>query len=133
MYIYELMFLIKSLNTPTENFDIKDFIPFNTSSTRSGSQHPRTLSTNHHYFYFNRIVRLWNHMSVIDISLPSHVIIAKPHKILWNHFTTNFNSDDSCTYRYLCPCYRCSRQPTSSNFHNLISATDTNNHLITNM
>ena len=32
MYIYELndiMFLIKSLNTPTKNFDIKDFISFN--------------------------------------------------------------------------------------------------------
>ena len=64
MYIYELndlMFLIKSLNTPTENFDIKDFISFNTSSTRSGSHlklcHPRALSTNHHHFYFNRIVR----------------------------------------------------------------------------
>ena len=84
MYIYELndlMFLIKSLNTPTENFDIKDFISFNTSSTRSGSHlklcHPRALSTNHHHFYFNQIVRLWKHtpcMPAIDISLSSHVI-----------------------------------------------------------
>ena len=79
MYIYEvndLMFLIKS-NTPTEIFNIKDFISFNTSNTRSGSHlklcHPRVLSTYHHYFYFNRIVGLWNHMPVIDISLPTHI------------------------------------------------------------
>ena len=40
MYIYELndlMFLIKSLNTPTDNFDIRNFISLNTNSTRSGS------------------------------------------------------------------------------------------------
>ena len=60
MYIYELndlMFLMKSLNAPTENFDIKDFISFNTSNTRSGSHlklcHPRALSTNHNHLYFN--------------------------------------------------------------------------------
>ena len=36
MYIYELndlMFLIKSLNTPTDNFNIRNFISFNTNST----------------------------------------------------------------------------------------------------
>ena len=79
MYIYEqndLVFLIKSLtHVLLENFDIKDFISVNTSNTRSGSHlklcHPRALSTNHHHFYFNRIVRLWNHMPVIDISLPN--------------------------------------------------------------
>ena len=140
MYIYELndlMFLIKSLNTPTENFDIKDFISLNTSNTRSGSHlklcHPRAQSTNHHHFYFNRIVRLWNHMPVIDISLPSHVIKQNLTKYLWNHFTANFNSDQSCTYHYLCLCYRCSRQPISYNFHDLITATNINNHITTNM
>ena len=65
MYIYELndlMFLVKSLKTQTDNFDIKNFITFNTNSTRSGSHlklcHPRIVSTAHHHFYFNRIVRL---------------------------------------------------------------------------
>ena len=119
------------------SYDIKDFISFNTSSTRSGSHlklcHPRALSTNHHHFYFNRIVRLWNHMPVIDISLPSHVIKQNLTKYLWNHFTANFNSDQSWIYHYLCPCYQCSRQPASSNFLNLITATDTTNHIITNM
>jgi len=129
MYIYELndlMFLIKSLNTPTENFNIKEFISFNTNSTRSGSHlklcHPRALSTNHHHFefYFNRIVRLWNHMPVIDILLSSHVIKRNLTKYLWNHFTTNFNSDHSCTYRYLCPCYKTANliQLPQSNFCN---------------
>ena len=76
MYIYELndlMFLVKSLKTPTDNFDIKNFITFNTNSTRSGSHlklcHPRTVSVAHHHFYFIRIVRLWNmnHLPVINI------------------------------------------------------------------
>ena len=86
MYIYELMFLIKSLNTPTENFDIKDFISFNNSSTRSGSNlklcHPRAL-----HFYFNQIARLWNHMPVIRryiITFTCHQ--AKPHKIFMEPF-----------------------------------------------
>ena len=108
------------LNTPTESFNINSYISFNTNSTRSGSHlklcHPRTLSTTHYHFYFNQIVRLWNHMPVIDLSLPSHVIKRKLTKYLWNHFTLNFNSDQFCTYHYLCPCYRCSRQPISSNF-----------------
>ena len=102
--IYELndlMFLIKSLNTPTDNFDIKNFISFNTNSTRSGSHlklcHPRTVCTAHHHFCFNRIVRLRNHLSVINLSLPPYVIKQKLTKHLWGHFTVNFNSDQSCS------------------------------------
>ena len=123
MYTYELndlIFLIKSLNTSTDNFDIRNFISFNTNSTRSGShlklRHPRTLSTSHHHFYFNRIVRLWNHLPVINLSLPPYVIKQKLTKHLWDHFTVNFNSDQSCSFHFLCPCHRCSRQPISTNF-----------------
>ena len=84
MYFYELndlMFLIKSLNTPTDNSDIRNYISFNTNSTGSGSHlklhHPRTVSVTHHHFYFNRIVRLWNHLPVINLSLPPYIIKQK--------------------------------------------------------
>ena len=116
MYIYELndlMFLIKSLNTPTDNFDIRNFISFNTNNTRSGSHlklcHPRTVSTTHHHFYFNQIVRLWNHLPVINLSLPPYVINKSSQNIygtILQLTSTNF----------LCPCHRCSRQPISTNF-----------------
>ena len=49
-------------------------------------------------FYFNQIVRLWNHLPVINLSLPPHVIKQKLTKHLWDHFTVNFNSDRSITY-----------------------------------
>ena len=134
MYIYELndlMFLIKSLNIPIENFDIKDFISFNTSSTRYGSHlklcHPRASSTNHHHFYYKIMESYASNRYIITFTCHK----ANLTKYLWNHFTANFNSDNSCPYHYLCPCYQHSRQPTS--FNNLISATDTNNHLISNM
>jgi len=113
-------FLIKSLNMPTSNFDIRKYIFFNTNTTRSGSHlklcHPRTSAINHH-FYFNRIVKLWNQLPVIDLSLPPYIIKQQLTKHLWDHFTVNFNSDQSCTFHFLCPCYRCSRLPISTNFH----------------
>jgi len=123
MYIYELteiMFLIKSLNMPIGNFDIRKYIFFNDNTTRSESylkvRHPMTSSANHHHFYFNRIVRLWNQLPVIDLSLSPHIIKQRLTKHLSNHFTVNFNSDQSCTFHYLCPCHRCSRLPISTNF-----------------
>ena len=78
MYIYELsdlMFLIKSLNTPTDNFDIRNYIsPLTPAALDLEAHlkllHPRTVSTTHHHFYFNRIVRLWNHLPVINLSNP---------------------------------------------------------------
>ena len=123
MYIYELndlMFLIKSLNTPTDNFDIRNHIFFTTNSTRSGSHfklcHSRSVTITQHHFYFNRIVRLWNYLPVIDLSSPHYVIKQKLTKHLWDHFTVNFNSDQHCSFHLLCPCHRCSRQPISINF-----------------
>jgi len=77
MYIYEIndiIFLIKSLNVPTGNFDIRKHIVFNNNATRSGSHlklcHPRTSSAINHHFYFNQIVRIWNQLPVIDLLSP---------------------------------------------------------------
>ena len=67
MYIYEindLMFLIKSLKSPSDNFEIRDHITFTSNSTRSGTHHklthPRTTSAVQRHFYFNKISRLYN-------------------------------------------------------------------------
>lgn len=126
MYIYELndlMFLVKSIKSPVSNFDIRQHITFTTNNTRSGSHlklvHPRTLSAVQSHFYFNRITRLWNHLPVIDLSAPLHVIKKQITQYLWNHFTTNFTSDNICTLHILCPCHRCSRLPITTNFRHL--------------
>ena len=57
MYIYEindLMFLIKSLKSPSDNFEIRDHITFTSNSTRSGTHHklthPRTTSAVQRHF-----------------------------------------------------------------------------------
>ena len=77
MYIYELndiMFLVKSLKSPTDNFDIKNYITFASNSTRSGAYkklvHHMISNATQHHFYFNRIIRLHNYLPVIKLSLP---------------------------------------------------------------
>ena len=81
MYIYELndiMFLVKSLKSPTDNFDIKNYITFASNSTRSGAYkklaHPMISNATQHHFYFNRIIRLHNYLPVINLSLPINII-----------------------------------------------------------
>ena len=40
----------------------------------------------------------------------------KIKEILWQHFITNFNSDDPCTYHYFCPCTKCCNHAPIVNF-----------------
>ena len=124
MYIYELndiMFLVKSLISPTDNFDIKNYITFASNSTRSGVYkklvHPMISNVTQHHFYFNRIIRLHNYVPVINLSLPINIIKKQIIKHLWSQFSINFNSETPCTFHILCPCHHCSNQPISSNFN----------------
>ena len=126
MYTYELddlIFSVKSLKASTDHFNIRRHIQFARNPTRSGTSsklvHIKALQSSHHHFYFNRIVRLWNHLPEIDTSLSIHTIKNQITAYLWNQFTTSFNSDSLCSYHVICPCYRCSRQPVSVNFYRL--------------
>ena len=74
MYIYELndlMFFVKSLQSPHPYFDIRQFVQFASNNTRSAAAHKLVQSHSHtslhHHFYFTRIVRLWNYLPVIDM------------------------------------------------------------------
>ena len=118
MYIYklhDLIFFIKSLKSPTDNFNINHHITFASSTTRSGIHqkliHPRTSTVTQHHFYFNRITRLYNCSPVLDLSSSTNTIKHHLTIYFWTHFTDNFNSERACTYHFLCPCYRCSREP----------------------
>ena len=114
MYIYELndiMFLVKSLKSPTDNFD----------STRSGAYkklvRPMISNATQRHFYFNRIIRLHNYLLVINLSLPINIIKKQIIEYLWSQFSINFNSERPCTFHILCPRHCCSNQPISSNFN----------------
>ena len=98
---------MKSLKAPTDHFDIRRHIQFARNPTKSGTSsklvHIKALQSSHHHFYFNRIVRLWNHLPEIDTSLSIHTIKNQITAYLWNQFTTSFNSDSLCSYHVFCP------------------------------
>lgn len=115
MYILELndvMFCVKSLQSPTRDFNIRDFITFSSGGTRSSTAmkmaHTRSISNSSRHFYFNRIARLWNSLPPFD--LQSSPITIKDHLyvFLWEHFRANFDSNNACTNHFICPCSKCS-------------------------
>ena len=126
MYTYELndlMFFIKTLKSPSTHFDISKYIQFSNHNTRAASTHKlshhRAISSCHHKSYFNRIIRLWNSMPVIDLSLSSNTIKTQLTNYMWSKFNDNF-TDSPCTFHLLCPCHRCSKFPITPN-HQLLS------------
>ena len=115
MYIYNLndiMFFINSLKSPSDKFNILDYIEFTSCTTRSAGlklKH-KSAPTNNVMNYFYRIPRLWNSIPVIIINLSHPPTIIKS-KYFWNHFIDNFDSNNFCTFYYLCPCYKCIKTP----------------------
>ena len=80
--------------------------------TTNSSMGDKCIATSaHQNFCFTRIVRLWNYLPAIGISLSIHLIKKQLLKFFWNKFNDVFNSDNLCTYHVLCPCYQCSSQP----------------------
>ena len=114
MYFFELqdiMFVVKSLKFPTNNFNIRDYISFGTTNTRLSSGHKllhmhHTSNMNRHFF-FHRIPRLWNSFPIIDLTLSLSTIKIKLTDYLWSYFIQNFDTNDHCTLHYLCPCSKC--------------------------
>ena len=76
MYLYELldvMFFVKCFKSPDPSFPIWDHVSFSTASTRSASaaklNHKSRSSTLARHTYFCRLVRIWNTLPPIDLSL----------------------------------------------------------------
>ena len=89
MYFFELndiLFVVKSLKSPTPTFNIYNYVTFNTSATRSGTSnkliHNFAPTNQARHFFFNRIVRLWNSLPAIDLNLSTNTIKS----ILYKHF-----------------------------------------------
>ena len=124
MYYYELqnvIFLVKSLKSPADNFNIHRYVTFARGNTRSASNqkltHPRTSSTVQQHFY--RIARLYNYLPVNDLSLSTDTIKHCLTNYFWSHFTYNFNPERACTFHLLCPCHHCCKEPIPTNFNQL--------------
>jgi len=119
--LQDIMFLIKSLKSPSDNFNINGYTNFASSNTRSGTYqkliHSRSFSTVQQHFYFNKIARLYNHLPVIDLSLYINTIKHGLTNYFWSHFINNFNSERTCMFHLLCPCYHCTGVPVSINFN----------------
>ena len=123
MYLFELhdiLFAIKSLKSPTIQFNITNYINFNPANTRSGASN-KLIPTHHlnnlsRHSYFHRLSSLWNAMPVIDLNMSFAQLKSK---LKWDHFLNYFDDNNNCTLHYQCPCSRChlSRPPTSNFTH----------------
>ena len=134
MYVSELhdvMFVVASLKSLHKEFNLLNFIKFSNQSTRSSSQskliHQHAYSRRSRHFYFNRLPRLWNSLSRIDLELSYKSIKRQIQNHLWDLFNKNFDSHRSCTFHSVCPCVNCSQL-----FHlpNLTKDVCTLNHIM---
>ena len=117
--IADIMFLIKSLKNPTDNFYILNYVSFSNNQTRSSNyklKHTFISTNQSRNFYCNRI---WNALPVIDLSAPVLTIKLKIKIFMWNHFTAHFDPDDTCSFGFLCPCQRCHNAPLPINYNQL--------------
>ena len=111
--LQDLLFLIKNLQNPSDNFQMLNFISFVSSSTRAASANKLRynysawrLSTTRH-FYFNRIVRLWNALPPLNLSLPFLSIKHQLIEYFWYNFVNKFDPDNPCSFHVICPCSKC--------------------------
>ena len=119
--IADIIFLVRSLKYPSHHFNIHKFIQFSNHTTRSSSfmklKHSVSRNNTQTHLYFNRIPRLWNSLPSFNIDLPLSTIKAQLRAYFRNHFSSNFDPNDVCTYHYQCPCHKCSILPISTHFN----------------
>ena len=110
--LQDLIFCVKSLQSPSDNFNIRNYLQFSTSSTRSSGcklLYKASCSSTTRHFNLNRIVLLECQPSHRHLSLFGH----HQTTYMWNYFLTHFNPANTCTYHYICPCPSC--RPTNTN------------------
>jgi len=119
MYFFEIqdvLFAIKSLKSPTSNFDINSYISFTQGHTRS-STHGKLIHISHYSnlncnLYFCCLPRFWNALPIINTII---TIKIKLKEFMWKKFDDN----NHCTLHFLCPCSKCHDLPPALNFQTL--------------
>ena len=118
----DIMFYVSAIKSPPPNFDITHYIEQSASCTRSARsklKHVSSATNKSKNFYFRRFPRLWNSLPIIDTTRSYKWIKTKLYMFLFNHFISNFDPANPCTYHYCCPCYSCSCTPLSPHFYSL--------------
>ena len=121
IYLFELhdiLLAIKSLKTPTTQFNINNYINFNLTNIRSGANN-KLIPTHHlnnlaRYSYFHRLPSLWNAIPAFNLNMSFALLKSKLKQFLWDHFLNHFDDNNNCTIHFQCPCSQChtSRPPT---------------------
>ena len=118
--LYDISFYIKCLKHPTASFNIMNYIKFSAGSTRSSSfhklVHPSVKTNKSKHFYFNRVPRLWNSLSPIDLNQSHDTIMNSIKTHFWDYFIDNFDDNITCTFHFCCPCHTFSSS-TRMNFN----------------
>ena len=124
MYFLELLdilFFIKCLKSPDPSFPILNFVSFSAASTRSASYtkliHQHRQSTLSQHSYFSRLIRTWNILPPIDLSLPLSTTKLQLKKFFWSYFLSHFDPAQPCTFHIACPCSRCYQVSIKTNFN----------------
>ena len=112
--IQDILFFITLIKFPPDNFNLKNYIQFITSASRSATSHkirpvitrsPRLNITK--FFYFNRIVRIWNSLPPVDLSLSFNSLRKSIYDLHWDYFSSNYDPGDPCSWSRTCLCTRC--------------------------
>ena len=117
-----MSYLTTSLKHPYTHFNIQQYVKFSNSNTRSFTANKLcyTFSSNNNlwHFYFTHLPRTWNSLPIINLISQSISIIKVQIKAaLWNHFTCNFDAQNSCSFHFSCPCRNCPYNAPNPNFH----------------
>ena len=116
----DIMLAVRCFKSPEEHFNLNKYVAFCHSGTRSGShsklRHTRSPLNIVKHSFFHRLPRLWNALPPIDLSQSALTIKRKLTVFLFDHFESTFNSDDPCSFHYVCPCNRCSLTPHNPTF-----------------
>ena len=119
----DIKFLLRALKNnshPANNFNIYDHISFHSSTTRAGTHfkliHTSPKSTRSSHTYFHRIPRLWNKLPTFDLSLSVDCNCMKLRNFLWHHFMNEFDSNNPCSFYFMCPCPKCIPLSTCNNY-----------------
>ena len=92
----DIVFFLRSLQSPSDSFDILQFVSFSSTCTRSSSgfklKHTPSTTNYGRHFYF---VRLRNALPTPDTSLSTNVLILRIKSLFWSHFLQNFNPNNN--------------------------------------
>jgi len=120
MYILDIndimFFFITSLKFPTSSFNIHDhdYVDFSIWFTFKQVIINYNIEENNHShnFYFYRLPRIWNALSIISYELLRPATIKyKLQNYFYNHFERN-----ACTFSFICPCSRCNQTTNVPNY-----------------